>query len=68
MDWTNIHNIYVCRTFQRIIGTTEQELINLQCDGLKQFPDDKIDSLDIYKLKKSACLLKKGIIEKSKTG
>lgn len=51
MDWTNIHNIYVCRTFQRIIGTTEQELINLQCDGLKRFPDDKIDSLDIYKLR-----------------
>lgn len=32
-------------------GRTEQELINLQCDGLKQFPDDKIDSLDIYKLR-----------------
>lgn len=51
MDWANIHNIYVCGMFQRINGTTELELINLQCDGLKQFPDDKIDSLDIYKLR-----------------
>lgn len=53
MDWANIHtcNIlykYVCIKFQRINGTTEQELLNLQYDGLKQFPDEKIDGFDIY--------------------
>lgn len=53
MDWANIYNKYVCVKFRRINGTTDQELINLQYDGLKQFPDDKIDidSFDIYKLR-----------------
>lgn len=51
MDWANIYNKYVCVKFQRINGTPDQELINLQYDGLKQFPDDKIDSFDIYKLR-----------------
>lgn len=56
MDWANIHTCYilykyVCIKFQRINGTTEQELINLQYDGLKQFPDEKIDGFDIYRLR-----------------
>lgn len=54
----NILYKYVCIKFQRINGTTEQELINLQYDGLKQFPDEKIDGFDIYRLRNLARLLK----------